>query len=52
MTKRHGLFCAMACGVVFGLAGMAKAQKPTTNAYLEFIRSAAQRDVAAGGAKL
>ena len=42
----------MACGVVFGLAGMAKAQKPTTNAYLEFIRSAAQRDVAAGGAKL
>ena len=52
MTKRHGLLCAVACGMVFGLAGMAKAQKPTTNAYLEFIRSAAQRDVAAGGAKL
>ena len=52
MTKRHGLLCAMACGIVVGLAGITKAQEPTTNAYLEFIRSAAQRDVAAGGAKL
>ncbi|MFO1004458.1 MAG: acetylxylan esterase [Planctomycetaceae bacterium] len=52
MTKRHGLLCAMACGMFLGLAGMGNAQKPDTNAYLEFIRSAAQRDVAAGGAKL
>lgn len=53
MTKRHGLFWGIVCGIMaLGLVSTAAAETPATNAYLEFIRSSAQRDVAAGGAQL
>ena len=53
MTKRHGPFWGIVCGIMaLGLVSSAAAEKPSTNTYLEFIRSAAQRDVAAGGSQL
>ena len=39
-------------GLALGLCSWASAEEPQNNAYLEFIRASAQRDVAAGGAPL
>ncbi len=52
MTKRHRLLGGVAWGMFIFLTSLASAETPAGNAYLEFIRTAAQRDVTAGGAPL
>jgi len=52
MTKQHWNRWFLAWGLLFSLPGFTFAQNTPSNAYLEFIRSSAQRDVAAGGAPL
>lgn len=46
--NRYGLLL----GLWLSMPSLASAQEPAPNAYLEFIRASAQRDVAAGGAPL
>ena len=52
MTSQHGSRWALALGLWICLSCAATAQQPANQAYLEFIRGSAQRDVAAGGAPL
>ena len=52
MASQHGSRWAMALGLWVGLSCIATAQQPAHQSYLEFIRAAAQRDIAAGGAPL
>ena len=52
MSIEHGNRWSLVLGLALGLCSWVSAEEPKNNAYLEFIRASAQRDVAAGGAPL
>ncbi len=51
MTRRWNRY-GLLLGLWLSVQSLAFAEEPQSNAYLEFIRASAQRDVAAGGAPL
>ena len=52
MSRIHAGRSGLVLGLWLGLLAVGSAEEPQHNAYLEFIRASAQRDVAAGGAPL
>ncbi len=52
MPSQHRNRWGLVLGLALGLCSWVTAEEPRSNAYLEFIRASAQRDVAAGGAPL
>ncbi len=52
MLNRRWNRCGVLLGLWLSVQSLAFAEEPQNNAYLEFIRASAQRDVAAGGAPL